>query len=103
MFDLAKEWYDWKKLPFVFAVWAVKKSLPQGTKQELSEIIEQSLTEAEDRFSEIGEVAGKRIGLTRDEVEEYLEGFNYRLGEREREAMREFKCLVEEVESINIK
>ena len=24
VFDLAKEWYDWQKLPFVFAVWAAQ-------------------------------------------------------------------------------
>lgn len=102
VFDLAKEWYDWQKLPFVFAVWAVKKSLSEEAKKELSEIIEHSLSSSENRFGEIGELAGKRIGLTRDEVEEYLEGFNYRLGEREKEAMREFRKLIEEVElSIN--
>ena len=98
VFDLAKEWYDWKKLPFVFAVWAALKSQPMEIKEQLGEIIERSLVESETKLGEIGELAGRRIGLTRDEVEEYLEGFNYRLGEREREAMREFKMLVEGVE-----
>jgi len=103
VFDLAKEWYDWKKLPFVFAVWAAQKSQPMEVKQQLGEIIERSLGESEAKLGEIGELAGKRIGLTRDEVEEYLEGFNYRLGDREREAMREFRELVEEIERINVK
>jgi len=103
VYDLAKEWYDWKKLPFVFAVWAVKKSLPLEMKQELSEIIERSLNQSDGCLGEIGELAGKRIGLTVGEVEEYLEGFNYRLGEREHEAMREFRKLVEEVQTIGIK
>jgi aminodeoxyfutalosine synthase len=30
VFDLAREWYDWQKLPFVFAVWAVRKNVPEG-------------------------------------------------------------------------
>jgi aminodeoxyfutalosine synthase len=97
IFDLAKEWYDWKKLPFVFAVWAVTKSLTQNRKRDLAEIIEHSLTDAEDNYAEVGELAGKRIGLTPAEVDEYLEGFNFRLGEREREAMREFRNLVHEM------
>src|ERR1041385_2712384 len=97
VFDLAKEWYDWKKMPFVFAVWVVKKSLPDETKKELSSIIEQSLNASENQFGEIGRLHGKRIGLKRNEVEEYLGGFNYRLGEREREAMKEFRKLVREV------
>ncbi len=97
VFDLAKEWYDWKKLPFVFAVWGVKKSLPQETQAELSKIIEHSLAQSEGRYADIGELRGKEIGLSRDEVEEYLAGFNYGLGEREREAMKEFRKLVQEV------
>ena len=101
VFDLAKEWYDWKKLPFVFAVWGVKKSLPQETQTELSKIIEHSLAQSEGRYADIGELRGKEIGLTRNEVEEYLAGFNYGLGEREREAMKEFRKLVQEV-SINV-
>jgi aminodeoxyfutalosine synthase len=93
VYDLAKEWYDWQKLPFVFAVWATKKSLPASMKDELGEIIEHSLNESGNRFGEIGELAGKRIGLTKSEVEDYLAGFNYSLGERERESMREFRQL----------
>jgi chorismate dehydratase len=99
VFDLAKEWYDWKKLPFVFAVWAANKSTDEKTKQNLRETIERSLAESEEHFGEIGELSGKRIGLTVAEVEEYLQGFNYRLGEREREAMKEFHSLTQSVNS----
>jgi len=96
VFDLAREWYEWKKLPFVFAVWAVKKSLPAETKQELVSLIENSLEQSEEHFGEIGGLHGKEIGLTKNEVEEYLAGFNYRLGEREREAIQEFRTLAQE-------
>jgi chorismate dehydratase len=102
VFDLAREWYDWKKMPFVFAVWAVRRSLPAAMKEELASIIEQSLTAAQGEFGEIGESHGRRIGLTKREVEEYLEGFNYRLGDRALEAMREFRKLVLELEEITI-
>ncbi len=97
IFDLAKEWYDWKKLPFVFAVWAIKKSLPAETKHKLVYLIDQALENSRDHFGEIGELHGKRIGLSKDDVEEYLEGFNFRLGEREKTAMSEFKNLVMDV------
>ncbi len=103
VFDLAKEWYEWQKLPFVFAVWAVKKSLPEETKKELHQILESSLEKGEEDFEKIGWLHGKQIGLSGKEVVEYLEGFNYHLGEREREAMKEFRKLVEELESISIK
>ncbi len=94
VFDLAKEWYDWKKLPFVFAVWAVSKTLPEERKHDLCTAIEQSLEGAEERLGAVGELRGRQIGLTNTEIEEYLEGFNYRLGEREHEAIRTFRGLV---------
>jgi chorismate dehydratase len=100
VFDLAREWYDWKKLPFVFAVWAVKRSLPEETKKELAGIIGRSLSSGETRYGEIGRFHGRQIGLSTEEVEGYLEGFNFRLGERERQAMREFRTLTEDISII---
>ncbi len=97
VFDLAREWYDWQKLPFVFAVWAMKKSLPQATKDELKEILSVSLEKVEGDFATIAGQHGERLGLTNVETQEYLEGFNYRLGEREREAMHTFRELVESI------
>jgi aminodeoxyfutalosine synthase len=102
VFDLAKEWYDWQKLPFVFAVWAVRKSLPDERKREFGALIEHSLSQSESQYADIGELRGKEIGLTRDEVEEYLAGFNYRLGDREREAMREFKNLLRDAVDVTV-
>jgi aminodeoxyfutalosine synthase len=100
VYDLAREWYEWKKMPFVFAVWAAKKSLPEEMKKELNSLIEHSLEQSEQQFGNIGELHGKRIGLDRKDVEEYLEGFSYRLGEREREAMKEFRALILKVETL---
>lgn len=102
VYDLAKEWYDWKKMPFVFAVWAVKKSLRGERRRDLAAIIENSLNRSEGHYGEIGELHGKHIGLTKAETEDFLAGFNYRLGEMERRAMREFRKLVEEVSSPSI-
>ncbi len=98
VFDLAREWYDWQKLPFVFAVWAMKKSLPDATKRELREILANSLDKSEVDFVTTASQHGKKIGLTDSETAEYLAGFNYRLGEREREAIGEFKKLISSIE-----
>ncbi|MEK6570664.1 MAG: MqnA/MqnD/SBP family protein, partial [Bacteroidota bacterium] len=100
VYDLATEWYEWQKLPFVFAVWAVRKSVPDTDKQTLREALERSLVLAEEDFEKIGVAHGKEIGLTGSEVVEYLGGFNFRVGEREREAMRVFHQFVEELEGI---
>lgn len=101
VYDLAKEWYDWQKMPFVFAVWAHKKSLSTEKSAELQEIIQQSLEKGIRTLDSIGTVHGQSITLTQSETTEYLEGFNYRLGERERAAMNIFKKFIEEVEVIS--
>jgi chorismate dehydratase len=95
MFDLAKEWYEWQKLPFVFAVWAMKKNLSDEKKETLKEILQRSIESGEDNLETIGLLHGKSIGLTNEEIVEYLQGFNYHLGEREKEAMKVFKFLME--------
>ncbi|MDI6766789.1 MAG: menaquinone biosynthesis protein [Bacteroidota bacterium] len=99
-FDLAKEWYDWQKLPFVFAVWACRKALSGERREELKEMISDSLEKSEIDLGGIGYPYGKSFGLTKEETKEYLEGFNYRLGERELEAMNVFKSLIVKINVI---
>ncbi|MCX6121534.1 MAG: aminofutalosine synthase MqnE [Ignavibacteriales bacterium] len=100
VYDLATEWYEWKKLPFVFALWAVQKSMPAQRKDELCGIIQQSLESAEENYAIVGQSHSKRINLTSDESVEYLEGFNFRVGERERVSIDLFHGLLHELESI---
>jgi len=97
VFDLAREWYDWQKLPFVFAVWAVRRACTEERKAALLESIGHSLSTNESRLDSIGSIHGARIQLTPQETADYLQGFNFRLGDRERTAMKLFKKLVAEV------
>lgn len=97
-YDLAKEWYEWQKMPFVFAVWAHKKSLSTELKQELTSIIQHALERGETELDSVGMLHGASIHLTAEETSDFLRGFNYRLGEREKEAIQVFKKLIEEVE-----
>ncbi len=97
-YDLATEWYEWKNLPFVFAVWAVRKKLQDSLKAELDEIIRLALESSENIPEIVGEVHGKRIGLSTEEAGEYLRCFTYRLGERERMAIETFQSLLLAVE-----
>jgi aminodeoxyfutalosine synthase len=100
IYDLASEWYEWKKIPFVFAVWATKKSMSQENKNELQRIIQQSLLYYEGDNSAVGKLHARRIGITSSEAIEYLEGFNFRIGSRERMAIEEFRKLVLEIEKL---
>jgi len=94
VYDLAREWYEWQKLPFVFAVWAQRRSLPPERKEELRRLLAQSIESLGGDFVGVAGRHGRRIGLTDAETQEYLAGFNYRLGEREREAIDVFRRLL---------
>ena len=61
VYDLAKEWYDWKKMPFVFAVWAVATSLPPESRAELGTVIDQALAGSEGSYGEIGALRGRSL------------------------------------------
>lgn len=94
IYDLGEEWYEWKELPFVFAVWAVRSDQTKVTPEERTELaatIEASIVQTESRGFTIGIQHGKRIGLLPDEVIEYLKSFNFRFGEKEEAAMQEFR------------
>jgi aminodeoxyfutalosine synthase len=98
VFDLAREWYDWKKMPFVFAVWAISRSAPPEAARSLGEVIESSLrTFTGGPLRPLPDTRWLRLGMDAAEIEEYLEGFSYRLGERERESISEFRKLLLEV------
>jgi aminodeoxyfutalosine synthase len=98
VYDLAREWYEWQKLPFVFAVWAVKRTMSEPDRLRLRDALVASLEKSTEDYAAVGGTHGRRIGLTDAETVDYLAGFNYRLGEREREAIARFAALVEEVE-----
>ena len=98
VYDLATEWYEWQKLPFVFALWAVRKAVGQETRNELSTLIQGALKKGEMDLERISASHAKRIGWTSKEATEYLEGFNYHLGERERQAIDLFEGLLASLE-----
>ncbi|MBI5463334.1 MAG: aminofutalosine synthase MqnE [Ignavibacteriales bacterium] len=99
VFDLATEWYDWQKLPFVFAVWAMRNDLPEAAKAELKVVLKRALERGEEDLGEVGQLHAKQLGLTSEAAKEYLEGFTYRLGERECEAINVFTNFMKEVQA----
>jgi aminodeoxyfutalosine synthase len=100
VYDLAAEWYAWQQLPFVFAVWAVRRSMPEELKLELKSLIATALENAEAHFDTIGSLHAKQLGLREDEAAEYLAGFNYRIGERERQSIELFEHLISTIEVV---
>lgn len=99
VYDLAREWYEWQKLPFVFAVWAIRKGMNPEVKAELSGQIQRALEQGEMDFERIGAAHARTVGLSPAQAVEYLAGFKYRIGEREMEAIELFHGLLKQTET----
>ncbi len=101
-FDLAEEWCSWKEMPFVFAVWAIRKGTPDASRLEIIESLEKSLTNSADHFGEYGKEHGARLGMSEAEVSDYLSQFHYRFSIDEHAAMAEFELEFESLSSNNL-
>lgn len=98
-YDLGEIWNAWTGLSFVFATWIVRKILPQSQKDEMGAAIQYSLNMPPDykRFA----AERTNLGMTEAEVREYLEGFNFVMGEQERKALKLFKSYLPVLQSQN--
>lgn len=63
-------------------------------------IIQNSLERAEGDYASVGQLLIKRINLTSKESMNYLAGFNFHVGERERASIEEFQGLLLEIEKL---
>jgi len=93
--DLAEEWWDWKRLPFVFARWVMRRSLPVDRKHALWDFLKDSIEEGMENLDKIAKRYSGELGEA-VHLKNYLVNFIYRIGHEEEEGEREFKRLVEE-------
>lgn len=66
--DLGTEWYAWRGLPFVFAVWAARKDDGGYT----AELVERALRAGLSAVEEIAARESRRLGLSEQECFTYL-------------------------------
>jgi len=81
--DLGHEWFDWKKRPFVFARWVVRRTAPAYWKEELAARLDASLRSFEADTAPVVAAGAKRLGFPPARVRDYLKAFAFRLGENE--------------------
>lgn len=91
--DLGADWLEWTGLAFVYAVWAVRRSLDAAIRAELGQFLEASLAAG---LASLPEVARRQTepGWTPDETEAYLRRFHYRLGPDDLRGLGRFDELV---------
>lgn len=93
MTDLGDCWYQWTGLPFVFAVWAVRRSFVEKNRplvRQLVEILHQSLKNGLSDISSIAENVAFELEMRTEKIEEYYRCIKYALGSNEQKALLEF-------------
>ncbi len=92
-YDLAGEWKKMTGLPFVFAVWAVRRSCPHI--REISHILQRAKDRGCQSLVELARLCAQRLGLREDRCHEYLaDRLHYDVGPAERDGMGLFRSLV---------
>ena len=93
--DLGADWLEWTGLSFVYAVWAVRRSLEPAVKAALSQFLESSLAAG---LATLPAVARQQTepGWRPEEVEAYLRRFHYRLGPEDLKGLERFEALLQE-------
>jgi chorismate dehydratase len=94
--DLAFEWWLWQHLPFVFAVWAIRKDAPQAAKRSLERSLSLSLGRNSQQLPALAAERAGALGVPADELAAYLSRFIYRLSADEEQGITKFSELVHE-------
>jgi chorismate dehydratase len=91
--DLAEAWEKWTKLPFVFAVWAVRKDSEHI--EELSSIVHKAYAAGFRAMESIAARYAEKLGGSQEFWVEYLDNsIYYKLDDRDMEGLNRFKKLV---------
>lgn len=91
--DLAEAWQKWTKLPFVFAVWAVRKDFEEL--ERVTEIAHKAYQAGFLATEEIAERFSEQLGGTYLFWLDYLDNsIHYKLDDRDMEGMNRFRKLL---------
>lgn len=91
--DLATQWVEWTGLPFVFAVWIVRRGLPLASRQLLQTLqrnIAAITAELDTHFENLSRLPDLPGWLTSPDLLRYWRAMNYDLGPREQAGLALF-------------
>ena len=93
VFDLCEIWNQMTGLPFVFGVWAVRKSYAQKYPDKVSSVLSELKTSKEKGLHHISDIARQsadKIGIDPDLSETYFNSMYYSMSTPELECLKEF-------------
>jgi chorismate dehydratase len=89
--DLGDVWHKWTGLPFVFARWMVRTTLPDADKARMVTLLDRSLAEGWTHFERVVSPRAQDLHMTIEEMREYLQGFRFRMTAAEHQAIGKFR------------
>jgi len=94
VYDLARVWREWTGLPFVFALWGVRRPVWEAERAWLGQRLAQALEEGWGQREALVERWAPRLKLAPQDVRQYLEAnVAYRITPAHREGLRRFQAL----------
>jgi len=99
IFDLAEEWKRWTKLPFVFAVWAVRRDFFANDPEKVF-LAHEALLESKawglKHLEQVVKTAATKIDLSEKTLRAYFSGISYDFDERLKKGLRLYFDLAED-------
>ncbi|WP_457567995.1 menaquinone biosynthetic enzyme MqnA/MqnD family protein [Desulfurobacterium sp.] len=97
IYDLGEEWHNLYDLPFVFAVWAVRRETVKNNPLSVKKVFEKFTASKKYGLSHLEKIAKKyagKVGLTEAECMEYFRCLNYDLTDLHKKAINRFAKLL---------
>ncbi|WP_062217326.1 menaquinone biosynthetic enzyme MqnA/MqnD family protein [Streptomyces sp. NBRC 109706] len=91
--DLGRMWHEWTGLPFVFALWCVRRDYLERHPETVREVHRAFLASRDLSLAEVGKVAEQAArweDFDAEVLERYFTTLDFRLGERQLAGMAEF-------------
>ena len=89
-YDLGEEWKRWTGKPFVFAVWAARRSADAAAVQRAHTALLESRDWGLQHLDALAHEAADTCGVRRATCREYLSGLDYAFTDRHRSALSDF-------------
>lgn len=93
VYDLATQWSDWTGLPFVFAVWIVRRDLPESSHRLVGRLlteITRITTDLNHHVAALSSLPQRPQWLSRADLLGYWQAMSYTLGPREQAGLAIF-------------
>ena len=97
-YDLGEEWFNWTRLPFVYARWMARQGIDSKELAVLEDTLYVGLEDGVDTLYHIAEPRENLLMLPRDVVE-YVQGIRFYLGMTEQKSMRTFREYMEQLDA----